>query len=1020
MKIISLDTESTGVDLYHSARPFYVVSAERQTGVTFWEWKVDPLTRKVLVSQEDVKEIQRWVDSADVVVGHNFKFDMGMLASIGVHVPWEKVHDTIIADHVLASNQFHNLTDVTLRYLYTDIEKYELKLEQIVQQCRRDSRRDNPTWLIASKGLTLNGEELMPSAREKTWKYDLWLPSAIADHDNLPDDHEYRTSLRKYANIDAEATLALWQGSGTFMGMEKLLKKHDLWEIYLTQLKLSPICHRMKSRGLTYSGERADTLRQQVNDLLEDSTSTCMGIANLYNYPLNLPKSPTSPSLSTFVFDHLKLPVVKKTENDNPSMDKEAFRIWNTTLDNGTPEKVFLNSLLNRRKAMGANNFLDNYERFAIGLHKEKQYHPHNPAVYTNWHVLHPSVNQTGTDTLRFSFSNPNSSNLCFDGDTELLTRNGWVRASEMNEGVEVAQYWKETGEIDFTLPQLHSPHYKGVMKHITTHDYIDMCLTPSHRCLLRNRKTRDYVDIQAKDFRSDYQHIHAGEFPGGKETLTQSQVTWICAVQADGSYVRANGATYGVVFSFSKKRKTTRLLWCLSKLGANYSVKEKATTTTIYVSSKTAVVQWVKQLMPNKTLGPWLLNYDRITMDRFCSELFLWDGDSVTKARYTSSIKENVDWAQILFTLSSRRCWQYSSFPDGVHQHHFMSVHQTQDYSLTTNFQSQDVPWNDKVYCVTVPSSYVVTRRNGKVSITGNSKTGVDGSQEYSLRYAFGPLPGREWWAFDYANIELRIPAYASGQRELIELFEKYDHPPYYGSEHMLNFSVVYPDIWEAELKEVGPEKVSSHIKKKYKDTYYQWCKNGDFGLQYNCGEATADRTFRRPGSFKRLKSKFFKKEALNQKCIRQAEKLGYVETMPDKTVNPRRGYPLLCTRTDSGGILPTVPLAYMVSGTAMWCTRKGMLRVDQQLREWRHTTTDGKNLDSHLILQVHDELVVDMPFSPERFNLKTNKKEPGNSDKARQIRKLMEMSGDDIGVPLKVEINYHVNNYATGELII
>ena len=40
----------------------------------------------------------------------------------------------------------------------------------------------------------------------------------------------------------------------------------------------------------------------------------------------------------------------------------------------------------------------------------------------------------------------------------------------------------------------------------------------------------------------------------------------------------------------------------------------------------------------------------------------------------------------------------------------------------------------------------------------------------------------------------------------------------------------------------------------------------------------------------------------ALNEKCIRFAEKYGYVETMPDRTVDPDRGYPLLCSRSKWG----------------------------------------------------------------------------------------------------------------------
>src|SRR5271165_4384711 len=97
-------------------------------------------------------------------------------------------------------------------------------------------------------------------------------------------------------------------------------------------------------------------------------------------------------------------------------------------------------------------------------------------------------------------------------------------------------------------------------------------------------------------------------------------------------------------------------------------------------------------------------------------------------------------------------------------------------------------------------------------------------------------------------------------------------------------------------------------HCKKKYASSYYQWIKNLDFALQYNCGEDKADATARRKGAYQSLKQKFSKLEELNQKYIRDANKLGYVETLPDKKINPNKGYPLLCSRGAWGKVKPTL----------------------------------------------------------------------------------------------------------------
>src|SRR6185369_18002322 len=97
--------------------------------------------------------------------------------------------------------------------------------------------------------------------------------------------------------------------------------------------------------------------------------------------------------------------------------------------------------------------------------------------------------------------------------------------------------------------------------------------------------------------------------------------------------------------------------------------------------------------------------------------------------------------------------------------------------------------------------------------------------------------------------------PAYECGEKDLIDLFEREKDPPYYGSEHILNFSIVYEDLWAAAVKEVGLDKAGPYCKKKYAASWYQRCKNGDFAVGYGAvnradGKGTADRAFGRPGS--------------------------------------------------------------------------------------------------------------------------------------------------------------------------
>ncbi len=296
-------------------------------------------------------------------------------------------------------------------------------------------------------------------------------------------------------------------------------------------------------------------------------------------------------------------------------------------------------------------------------------------------------------------------------------------------------------------------------------------------------------------------------------------------------------------------------------------------------------------------------------------------------------------------------------------------------------------------------------------------------GYEYRSMRLAFGPAPGREWWSCDAKNIELRLPFYEAKEPALIELFERPDDPPYYGSNHLANFHAVYPDIWAEVEREVGYEKVGPTCKKRFGNSWYQYCKNGGFAKQYGGQRRKVDSTFRKDGAFDLLDSKFANLAKLNKKQIQFAEKHGYVETIPDRTVNPRKGYPLLCTRTEYGKILPTVPLSYHVQGTAMWWTLKAMIRCQEQLDKWN---TDCRIPHHYRIaLQVHDEIVFDFPKSEscpikeaERLKKDPNgfKRPDNNLWRIRILMRLMEKGGEDIGIPTPVGVEYHSSNWAEG----
>jgi hypothetical protein len=80
--MISLDTETTGVDFHHGARPFFVTMCNEVGDQVYYEWDVDPLTRQPIIPKDDMETISTFLlrKTTNGLVLQNAKFDVTALA----------------------------------------------------------------------------------------------------------------------------------------------------------------------------------------------------------------------------------------------------------------------------------------------------------------------------------------------------------------------------------------------------------------------------------------------------------------------------------------------------------------------------------------------------------------------------------------------------------------------------------------------------------------------------------------------------------------------------------------------------------------------------------------------------------------------------------------------------------------------------------------------------------------------------------------------------------------------------
>jgi hypothetical protein len=473
--MFAIDAETTGLDLYHGARPYLVTVCDDDGSVRYWEWPVDPLTRAVNPPAEDLREIKdllrgaaTWgkgftedVSEWHVVVGQNIRFDAKALATVGVtDWPWTQTRDTLVAAHILESNRPKNLTDLALRWLGVDIEPYEKRLQEATLKCRRivqqarlrvkrrrkkvaapaasdlfgtepGGQRPEEVEPLADWAIADPGRPDMPSAKDKTWKSDGWLPRAylgwLKEHDpaayaaDYGDDHPWWTVVAEYANADSATTLALWQV------LAKEVRRRGLWALYKEGLKLLPVLCGMEDRGVTLDGGRAEELRTAYEEDVGQLAATCVGIAARYGYDLEMPRSGNNQSLRTFCFGErnytgqpaapsrkwLDLPPLKRSDKTGePSLDKTVLEEYEATLPPRSRQQVFVRCLRDLRKRQTALSYMEGYDRFRLAYTQNVAPPPSPEVDAADLYVLHPSLNMTGTDTLRMSSSNPNEQNI--------------------------------------------------------------------------------------------------------------------------------------------------------------------------------------------------------------------------------------------------------------------------------------------------------------------------------------------------------------------------------------------------------------------------------------------------------------------------------------------------------------------------------------------------------------------------------------------------------------------------------
>jgi ribonucleotide reductase alpha subunit len=194
----------------------------------------------------------------------------------------------------------------------------------------------------------------------------------------------------------------------------------------------------------------------------------------------------------------------------------------------------------------------------------------------------------------------------------------------------------------------------------------------------------------------------------------------FLIALQADG---HINKLTNKLDFHFSKQRKIDRLINILSNLeGYSYIKRDsKSDNTTYIIVTPPEGIQHTKQfdwVNLNTISKEWCLD--------FVLELLEWDGsknaNNPINGKYSSVLEYNVDIAQCVASMCGYKTRKTTVARDeSRHCIYNLQLSKGEHFGVE-KLKPELLPYKGFVYCVEVPTHNILVRRNGHVTVCGNS----------------------------------------------------------------------------------------------------------------------------------------------------------------------------------------------------------------------------------------------------------------------------------------------------------
>lgn len=357
----------------------------------------------------------------------------------------------------------------------------------------------------------------------------------------------------------------------------------------------------------------------------------------------------------------------------------------------------------------------------------------------------------------------------CHDDQTDVMTSAGWKRFKDITaaDRLLTPDGWQ--------IPSaLHVSHRRGPMKAIEKRG-LSMLVTPNHDLLLRSPKSVLWRKKRADQVKSCQEAApRTVEWTAPEYPVSDDQLRLDAWYYSEGHLLRntyepkKNGLGrpalgrkwHGFGITNQDSRGIPELL---TRLGVRWSEAPTASTRQWLVYEPTLADRYAEQghNCREKTIPQWMFSLSRRQMRVFLDTYVEGDGYGKQSGRilYTSS-KAMADDLHALAVLAGfnssltrraligKRTWVKDHWATSACDGYVISLSETGALTFISSASMTDVDYNGMVYCATVPTGLLLTRRNGTVIWSGNSAIP---DKIYEVRS--GGLTDGEPMTFDFGN---------------------------------------------------------------------------------------------------------------------------------------------------------------------------------------------------------------------------------------------------------------------------